>query len=80
MNKNHISIMVVLVNGESEVVYHKLSFCIIKCMTFFEKVRVLIFAHLNKSNQIRVRSMFLEFLEIVEGGETPVKRICEGVF
>jgi len=50
MNKNHISIMVVLVNGESEVVYHKLSFCIIKCMTFLEKVRVLIFFHLNKSN------------------------------
>ena len=63
MNKNHISIMVVLVNGESEVVYHKLSFCIIKCMTFFEKVRVLIFVHLN-----RVRSMIVEFLQIVEGG------------
>ena len=28
-------------------------------LTYFEKVRVLIFAHLNKSNQIRVRSMFL---------------------
>ena len=32
-------------------------------MTFFDKVRVLIFAH-----QSRVRSMFLEFLESVEGG------------
>ena len=30
---------------------------------FFKKVRVLIFAHQN-----RVCSMFLEFLEIVEGG------------
>ena len=32
-------------------------------MTFFDKVRVLIFAHQN-----RLRSIFLEFLYIVEGG------------
>ena len=42
-------------------------------MTFLEKLRVFIFAHQN-----RVRSMFLEFLEIVEGG-TPGKRIPEGL-
>ena len=41
----------------------------------FDKVRVLIFAHQN-----RVRSMFFEFLYIVEGGGTPVKRIPEGLF
>ena len=39
------------------------------------EVRVVIFAH-----QHRVRSMFMEFLLIVEGGETPDKRIPEGVF
>ena len=44
-------------------------------LTFFDKVRVLIF-----TQQSRVRSMFLEFLEIVEGGGTPVKRIYEGLF
>ena len=44
-------------------------------MTFFDKVRVLIFAHQNG-----VRSIFLEFLEIVEEGGTPVKRITEGLF
>ena len=32
-------------------------------LTFFDKLRVLIFAHQN-----RVRSMFLKFLWIVEGG------------
>ena len=32
-------------------------------MTYFDKVRVVIFEHQN-----RVRSMFLEFLLIVEGG------------
>ena len=41
----------------------------------FDKVRVLDFAHQN-----RVRSMFMEFFEIVEGGGTPVKRIHEGLF
>ena len=41
-------------------------------LTFYDKDRVLIFAHQN-----RVRSMFIECLEIVEGG-TPVKRISEG--
>ena len=35
-------------------------------MTFLEKLRVLIFAHQN-----RVRSMFFEFLYIVEGGNDP---------
>ena len=44
-------------------------------MTFFEKVCVLIYAHQN-----RVCSMFMVFLEIVEGGGTPVKRIPEGLF
>ena len=44
-------------------------------MMFFGKVRVLTFAHQN-----RVRSMFMEFLEIVEEGGTPVKRIPEGLF
>ena len=42
---------------------------------FFDKLRVLNFAHQN-----RVRSMFFEFLYIVEGGGTPVKRIPEGLF
>ena len=58
---------------------------------FFDKVHVLIFAHQN-----RVRSIFFEFLQIVEGGTelviyvfgvcigiiggTPVKRIPEGLF
>ena len=32
------------------------------CLTFFDKNRVLIFTH-----ERRVRSMFFEFLEIVEG-------------
>ena len=41
----------------------------------FNKLRVLNFAHQN-----RVRSMFFEFLFIVEGGGTPVKRIPEGLF
>ena len=41
---------------------------------FFDKLRVLIFAHKH-----RVRSIYLEFLYIVEGGGTPVKRIPEGV-
>ena len=41
----------------------------------FDKVHVLILAHQN-----RVRSMFMEFFEIVEGGGTPVKRIHEGLF
>ena len=36
---------------------------------------VLIIAHQN-----RVGSMFLEFLEIVKGGGTPVKRFLEGLF
>ena len=44
-------------------------------LTFLDRVHVLIFAHQN-----RVRSMFLEFLEIVEGGGTPVKRIPKGLF
>ena len=58
-------------------------------MTFFDKVRVLIFAHQN-----RVRSIFLEFLYIVVTelvkyvfgfflgiiGGTPDKRIPEGLF
>ena len=44
-------------------------------MTFFEKVRVLIFADQN-----RVCYMFLESLKIVEGGGTPDKLISEGVF
>ena len=44
-------------------------------MTYFDKVRVVIFAHEN-----RVRSMFLEFLLIVEGGRTTDKRIFEGQF
>ena len=42
---------------------------------FLDKDHVLIFAHQN-----RVRSMFLELLEIVKGGGTPVKRISEGLF
>ena len=41
---------------------------------FFNKLSVLIFAHKN-----RVRSIYLEFLEIVEGGGTHVKRISDGV-
>ena len=44
-------------------------------MTFSDKVRVVILAQQN-----RVRSMFLEFLLIVEGGGIPDKRILEGVF
>ena len=44
-------------------------------LTLFNKDHVLIFAHQN-----RVRSMFLEFLEIVKGGGTPLKRISEGLF
>ena len=44
-------------------------------LTYFDKVRVLIFAHLNK-----VRSMFMDFLLIVEGGGTLDKRIPEGLF
>ena len=39
-------------------------------LTYFDKVRVVNFAHEN-----RVRSMFLEFLLIVEGGGNPDKRI-----
>ena len=39
------------------------------------KLSVLIVAHQN-----RVRSMFLEFLYIVEEGRTPEKRIPEGLF
>ena len=41
----------------------------------FQKNRVLIIAHKK-----RFRSMFLEFLYIVEGGGTPVKHIPEGLF
>ena len=41
----------------------------------FDKVRVLDFAHQN-----RVRSMFMEFLEILEGGGTLYKHIPEGLF
>ena len=44
-------------------------------LTYFEKVRVVIFTHEN-----RVQSMFLEFLWIVEGGGTPDKRIPESLF
>ena len=44
-------------------------------LTYFDKVRVVIRAHQN-----RVRSMFLEFLLIVEGGGTRDKRIREGLF
>ena len=43
-------------------------------LTYFDKVRVLIFAHQN-----RVRSMFLEFLYIVGGGGRPINvflRLC----
>ena len=43
-------------------------------LTYVDKVCVFIFPH-----QIRVRSMFLEFLEIVEGGVTPAKRIPGGI-
>ena len=41
---------------------------------FLDKVRVLIFSHRN-----RVRSMFFEFLYIVEEGGSPVKLIPEGL-
>ena len=44
-------------------------------LTYFDKVRVLISANLNK-----VCSMFLKFLLIVEGGQTIDKRIPEGLF
>ena len=44
-------------------------------MSYFDKVRVVIFAHQN-----RARSKFLEFLLIVEGGRTLDKRIPEGLF
>ena len=44
-------------------------------LTYLEKVCVVICAHQN-----RVRSIFLEFLLIVEGGGTPDKRISEGLF
>ena len=43
-------------------------------MTFFDKVRVLIFVHQN-----RVRSMFLEFLLIVEG-EGPLIKVFLRVY
>ena len=42
---------------------------------FLDKDHVLIIAYQN-----RVGSIFLEFLEIVKGGGTPVKRITEGLF
>ena len=42
-------------------------------MTFFEKVRVLVFAHLN-----RARCPFLEFLYIVEGG--PLINVLQRVY
>ena len=44
-------------------------------LTFSDNVRVVILA-----NQNRVRSMFLEFLLIVEGGGNPDKRISEDPF
>ena len=44
-------------------------------LTYFDKVRVVIFAHQN-----RARSKFLEFLLIVEGRGTPDKRIPEILF
>ena len=43
-------------------------------LTFFDKVSVLIFAHPN-----RVRSIFLEFLEIVEGGNR-ARYLCNWSF
>ena len=43
-------------------------------MTFLNELRVLILAHQN-----RLRSMFLEFLERVEEGRSPVKRNPEGL-
>ena len=44
-------------------------------LTYVDKVCVVICDQQN-----RVRSMFLEFLLIVEGGRTPDKRIPEGLF
>ena len=44
-------------------------------MTIFEKVRVLIFAHQNT-----VRSMFMEFLLIVEGGGPLINVFLRPIF
>ena len=44
-------------------------------LTYVDKLCVVICDHQN-----RVRSMFLEFLLIVEGGRTPDKRIPESLF
>ena len=44
-------------------------------LTYVDKVFDVICAHQN-----RVRSMFLEFLLIVEGGQTSDKLIPEGLF
>ena len=68
-------VRVVIFTRQNRVRSRFIEFTAGSILTYFDNVHVVICDHQN-----RVRSMFLEFLLIVVGGQTPDKRIPDGLF